>query len=306
MSASRKPLRFYLTESDMARKIGIIIILVLALTAIFLERSRFWHSEQGHPQGAPVNQALDYTMHVLGNNSVSTQPVVLPKGVVPVAGVTSHHLPTAENFINNFYYQLSSARPDITEFVIVGPDHFERCGSLASATNRDFLTPFGELKNNQEITAALVGAGAGQESQCFENEHSIGVHTTFIKKYFPNASVSPIIFSSAATMGMADTLAQAVYKQFPNAVVIASIDFSHYQPASVANQIDNRTQKQIENMNINNVALEQMDSPASLRMATSYALLQSATPELINHANSFDFTGNPDNTTGYFNVIFAK
>lgn len=287
-----------------------IILAILFAAACFLSGPRFWQrrEESLRPQQNEhiVSSApLDYSAHILNNFAVENGTSIKP-GIIPVAGITSHHLPTAESFIAKLYSGLSALSPKAENFLIVGPDHFEHCANLGSVTGKDYLTPFGLLKNNSEITKTLVDAGASEDDSCFSNEHSIGVQAAFIKKFFPNAKVAGLIFSSAAGDELANKLSAALAKEYPNTIVIASIDFSHYQSAKTANLIDSRTEKQIQTMNPQSLSLSQMDSPASLKFTIFYAEKLKAAPQWLLHANSYEFTGKADNTTGYFNVIFGK
>lgn len=289
------------------------LILAILLTAILIVLgSRFWHGAKTLPNtkiftvSDPTNLRIDYSAHILQNSSAVPGELQLPKGVIPIAGITSHHLPTAEGFIASFYWELATVKPEARTFLVVGPDHFERCRNLASVSGRNFLTPFGLLENNQEVTEALKNAGASEDNQCFENEHSIGVQASFIKKFFPKAKIAALVFSSAASADLAEKLANAVKEKYPETIIIASIDFSHYQRTDVANKIDSGTEKQIQNLNVKNLELRQLDSPASLRFVINFTNAMQASVKWLKHTNSFVYTGNPDNTTGYFNVIFGK
>lgn len=290
-----------------AKKIQLAVFLLAAI-ALF-SGLRFWHGQKERQAGGAIlknAKPIDYTGQSLQKDAtMSFRREYQIADKTPVAGITSHHLPTAESFINEFYLELLAARPDIKEFLIVGPDHFERCKNLISTTPKSFLTPFGVLENHPEITRAMLDAGAGEDSSCFVNEHSVGVETAFIKKYFPDAKASALIFSSAASGQIPEKLAKTLAEKFPDAVAIASVDFSHYQSADAANAIDATTEKQIKMMDTGNLKLEQVDSPASLRFVVAYALYFKALPDYIKHANSSDFTNNFGNTTGYFNVIFG-
>lgn len=291
----------------MKNKKFIVLVGVIIAAIFFFGRSRFWHTEN-NPEYTKLNQqeVIDYSAHTLRKRPYSKGVYFETKDLFLVAGITSHHLPTAENFIDEFYQRLVLGRPEIKRFLIVGPDHFEGCHRLASVTDKDFLTPYGIVINNDELTEMLKKEGAVTDNQCFINEHSIGVQMTFIKKYFPNSEVSVLIFSSAAGAQSIDTLNSLVVKNFEDVFVIGSIDFSHYQTLSVANEIDLKTQKQIESLDTNNLTLSQLDSPASLRFVSGFAKKLNARPSFLSHANSFEFTGIPDNTTGYFNVIFSR
>ncbi len=113
------------------------------LTAILLAGSRFWHrindkNVQSY-EGSVSGNNIDYTGHVLQSSLLRINSFQISGK--PTAAITSHHLPTAENFIHSIYAGLKSQNPDIETFIIVGPDHFEQCGSLITMTKKNFLTP---------------------------------------------------------------------------------------------------------------------------------------------------------------------
>lgn len=265
-----------------------------------------WQSQDRSPATLLTTaQPLDYTSHTLRLKPHIAKDESVSRAYA-VAAVSSHHLPTAEPFIEEMYFQLSQRRPDIADFVIVGPDHFERCKNVASVTTRDFLTPYGIIENSHEISTALKEAGAGEDNSCFENEHAIGVQTTFIKKYFPKARVTSMLFSSATAPAIPEKLAFSLYKLFPEAVAVGSIDFSHYENVEAANTIDEISERQIKTMDTETIQLRQMDSPSSLRFVVGFAKLHGGSLGFFDHTNSFNLTGQAENTTSYFNAVFQK
>jgi AmmeMemoRadiSam system protein B len=285
------------------RIIVLCATLALIITAAFLLKGpRFWH-EPAQNINSVAAEAIDYSSHTLRQNQYTD---LYSLEAYPVAGITSHHLPTAENFIGSFYASLSKARPHIKHFLVVGPDHFEQCRGLASLTTKDFLTPFGTVENYTDMALMLKAEGVGEDSECFINEHSIGVQMAYIKKFFPNAGAAAMIFSSAASASTALNLAKKASVFDSEVFVVASIDFSHYQNVIKANAIDSTTETQINKLSGENSQLSQMDSPGSFNFVLSFAKALKTSPLLLIHANSYEFTGVPDNTTGYFNVIFSK
>lgn len=223
-------------------------------------------------------------------------------------GITSHHLPTAFTLIANFYRELLNSSGDKKTFIILGPDHFEKCQNYVSTTDVGYLTPFDKLEIDQEISQRLLDLHlASLDNNCFEGEHSIGVQTIFIKYLFPNAKIVPIIFSSSTTDKSISEIANFLSQLGSSVTVITSIDFSHHYEYNQAMLIDSISEDKIKNLNESFFDLEHVDSPAALKIAIILAKkLYSSRPIIIDKANSYDFTGEKDNTTGYFNVIFTK
>jgi AmmeMemoRadiSam system protein B len=219
-------------------------------------------------------------------------------------GVTSHHLPTAAGFISEFYNSLPQTAPKTV--VIVGPDHFERCRRAVSTTRLPYYTPYGMLDSNTTIISDLVNSGDVMEVvDCFDGEHSIGVHATFVKLMYPESNIVPIIYSSAASDEDVQKVTAVLDKYRQDITVIFSVDFSHYQAVELANQLDNDSGNMIRKLNGDGLALKHMDSPPSIRTAIALAKLWNLKPQMLRHANSYEFTGESQNTTGYWNIVFT-
>lgn len=222
----------------------------------------------------------------------------------PSVGIISHHLPTASPLIDNFYGQLKVARPDIKTFVIVGPDHFERCRQKFSTTDAPIETMYGPLSVDRQLFAKLVKSGAKKEEGCFHGEHSIGVEANYIKKFFPGAKVVPLLLSySARKLDFAKTI-QVLKQERDNVFVVASMDFVHYVDARQSAAIDEVSRKMITENKGDSFSLKQVDSPAAIKLVLRLAQSMKLKAEIVNRKNSFDYDGTYKNTTSYFSVFF--
>jgi len=220
-------------------------------------------------------------------------------------GITSHHLPTAMSFIADFYKTLKNSDGPRETFVILGPDHLERCDGYISITQDGFVTPFGRININKKIKSSLVLNGVTLDDNCFEGEHAIGVHTAFIKYFFPESEIVPILFSSHAADSGIENLTNLLLAFRDKITLITSVDFSHYENYEDAKAIDTLSEKMIKSMDVKGLTLKHVDSPASVKTAVLFAKgIQSAKPLIIGRTNSYDFTSVSSNTTGYINSIF--
>lgn len=222
-------------------------------------------------------------------------------------GITSHHLPTAQSFIGEFYQAVRASSGPRQTFVVIGPDHFERCRGEIATTDHDYITPFGLLALNREITDRLVETGAGVEPECLEGEHSIGVQALFIKLFFPEATIVPLTLSASTEDQLLERLTEMLSEYGDEIFVVASVDFSHYQTLEVAEETDAESLTMIANMNAAAMALKHADSPGSIRFAIMLAQMLSDTqPLILDHTNSYQFTNQKENTTGYINALFVR
>lgn len=222
-------------------------------------------------------------------------------------GVASHHLPTASPFIADFYKALSDFGGPRKIFVILGPDHFEKCLARISTTLQNYQTPFGDLTSEREIINKLLDAGVGLDDKCFDGEHSIGVQTIFIKYLFPEAKIVPLLFSSSADGAFIDKIVEVLSVYQNDIAVVASVDFSHHRDYDTALRLDAASEEKIKNLEEDAFSLDCVDSPPSIKTAILLAKkFDHQKPIIAGRANSYDFDGRADDTTGYINAFFAK
>lgn len=222
----------------------------------------------------------------------------------PIIGITSHHLPTASPLIDNFYASLAKARPAIKTFVIIGPDHFEKCRWKLVTDNFVINTMFGELAVDNGLYARLKQSGVRQERGCFTGEHSIGVQANYIKKFFPEAKVVPVLFSYSAKNRNFSRIIKILKKDKADIFVLASLDFAHYVDVKRAAASDELSLKKIRQLASDSFSLRQVDSPGTMKLILRLAKELNLKPRILEHKNSADFGGAYTNTTSYFSVFF--
>jgi AmmeMemoRadiSam system protein B len=134
---------------------------------------------------------------------------------------------------------LELARDSLPEsYVILGPNHSGMGAPIALST-KDFVTPFGTVKNDKELTKALLDETVFEDDTAHKFEHSIEVQLPFLQQIEPDIKFVPI------SMGLQDyesanQLGEAIGRvtKGKNVVVIASTDFSHYVPLQYAYKVD--------------------------------------------------------------------
>lgn len=222
----------------------------------------------------------------------------------PSIGIVSHHLPTASPLIDNFYYQLRKNRPNIKTFVVLGPDHSERCRQKFAVSDADIMTMYGSIAADKKMIKRIEAAGAKMENHCFEGEHAIGVQASYIRKFFPQARIAPILLSFAARQSDFSGLVSELEKNRSDIFVVASVDFTHYMDVQQAEAIDAISLKMINGLEGGSFSLKQIDSPATIKAVLCLARRLGLQAEIVEHKNSFDYNGAYKNTTSYFSVFF--
>lgn len=227
-------------------------------------------------------------------------------------GIVPHHL-LASKMIAEFFQSLAVSVPEIV--VVIAPNH-ERIGlnDLHTST-QNWGTAFGVLEANPVLTEKLIDdLRASQNSALMEEEHSISSLVPYIKYYLPKAKIVPVLlhgnYSPEASQRLGELLAEALSGN-PRAVVIASVDFSHYLDADTADKMDEKTLAAIKSNDIQLISRmgnDNLDSPPSIiALLSAMEKIGAAAPEVIGHGNSSDITGSgADYTTSYYTMLYKR
>lgn len=183
---------------------------------------------------------------------------------LPVAGgVVPHHL-LAAPLIAGFFKALESKPPGVV--VLVGPDHFDHASAPIVTSATTWKTPYGILNTERKIIKRLVEDGILADDEApWNSEHSIGAVIPFVHRSFPDSRIVPILVRRDATSEQIARLADELAK-IPNSLVIASVDFSHYLPSSVAEFHDVLSENVLDTADVSVMKSLEIDSPGSLEL----------------------------------------
>ncbi len=223
-------------------------------------------------------------------------------------GIVPHHL-LVKDWLGKYFAGLSKQQYDTV--ILIGPNHADAGRGKLIISNESFATPFGVLETNRWLAQKLSSAGLAQiEEAPFASEQSIVNLAGFIKKAFPQANFLPIVVrrdASAAEMDkLASTLAAAVNPA--RTLILASVDFSHYQTAAVADFHDARTNGCLAAFDYSCLQTAEVDSPLSLRALLKYLEAVGARKDtLVYRTNSSALLKQPDEPgTSHSFHVFTK
>jgi MEMO1 family protein len=188
---------------------------------------------------------------------------------VPLGVIIPHHM-IAELEISRFYKGLSEV-VDPSVVVILAPNHYENGeANIQSCLTCVFQTIDGEVYLDASLTGSLINEGLAEENdEAFIQEHAIYTHTPFIKHYFSESKIMPILLQWEIPIEEVENLSHWLSETLPeDALVVASVDFSHYIPEAAADFHDQSSYTTLKNFDFDNIYDLEVDSPSSL-----YALL---------------------------------
>ena len=189
----------------------------------------------------------------------------------PVAVVAPHHLIDASE-LAGFWSALAVNAPSVV--VVIGPDHYARGVGLTVGQGVTYDTVYGPLRTDSALAQSLREP---RRDDAFVGEHALHVHAPFIRRLLPNARFVPLMVQWATPRSDLEALAQRLNELLPaDALVVASVDFSHYQPSPWATFHDESSYSTITAFDLDGLFRREVDSPESLYVAMRFAQLRGA------------------------------
>lgn len=137
-------------------------------------------------------------------------------------------------------YSLLRGRSNLT-VVMVGPSHHYAFDGVSVYGRGAFETPLGTVPVDEEVASALL---AGEPRivdvpSPHRDEHSLEMQLPFLQHLVPGLRIVPALMGSQSRSEV-EALARALARALAGreALLVASSDLSHYQPAAVANRLD--------------------------------------------------------------------
>lgn len=161
-----------------------------------------------------------------------------------VSAITAHHLLVADKIAALF---AGLASDSVRTVVLISPNHFSVGRSVAQTSEGVWETPYGFVQSDADAVRKLETdvPRLKDEERTFVHEHGIAAITPFVARSFPNAKIVPLVLADSLTIEDARLLGSAVANDLPDAIVIASVDMSHYLPSAVADFHDDTTLRAI-------------------------------------------------------------
>ncbi len=181
--------------------------------------------------------------------------------------------------------------------ILISPNHFDNGNfGFVSASADGWNNKNGISLASDKIDQLIKLGNVGQDDSVFVREHGINNILPDIKSTFPSADIIPIAIKQTVDLAATNTLFEnlnAVCAQ--NCLLVASIDFSHYQPGALSEVHDQTTLRAIDGLDENAAWNSEVDSDQSLVLAIKWAKLHNTdTFNLFLNTNSGKLTDDRD------------
>lgn len=267
----RPKMRFSITKP-----IYVLFLSLLALTLSFLILQ---------------NPNFEMTPGQTFTNTIST--IILP-----------HHDLAAASRQSLLYQAAETITPKT--IILVSPNHFETGGYDIMTTDKTWRLMNAYLEPDKNIIKKL---NIPLDESAFEREHGIFNLLGPLKNAFPDAKIVPIILKSNLARGKTIELAQQLSKVCTNScLLVASVDFSHYQPGALAEIHDVLSLKALNNLDEDLIWQAEVDSNQALALALHWAKEhQTEKFKLFENTNSGKIANAPDaESTSYILGWFER
>ena len=205
--------------------------------------------------------------------------------------------------------------PRADTFVILGPNH-QGIGSLIAVSEDTWLMPLGEVEVDKAFVDALPKRIIDVDETAHKYEHSIEVQLPFLQFLFDkNFQFVPICMGLSdedTAREVGEALANTIAKSEKKVVVIASSDFTHYEPDRIAREKDEYVIEAITELGVAkfyNRIYERNSSACGVGpiavMMHAVKKLGAKEGKLIKYATSGDITGDRVEVVGYGGIIIT-
>lgn len=215
----------------------------------------------------------------------------------------------------NGYQQIFSM--DHETIIIAGPNHYGIGSGVATMREALWKTPMGGVEVNTEFVDRISKDSViDVDDFSHSRDHCLEVQLPFLQFIKKNDSfrIVPVILmwqdiDTAKDVGK--IISQAIKSEGTKALVIASSDFTHYEPNEEAHRKDRELINAILSLDVSSFyeILERFDISACGYGAIASAMitvkeLGATRGELLRYATSGDVTGDTNSVVGYASIIF--
>ena len=266
-------------------------------------------------EGALRTKIHNCFLHPLGPRSIPSIPSArddkLVAIVVPHAGY-DYSGPVAANS----YYQLASS--GLRESVIIlGPNHTGLGSGVSTMTDGQWATPLGEVPIDNPLASSIARFSSliDIEEHAHKKEHSIEVQLPFLQFIYPRrfkfAPICMMLQDLETSMEIGDAIAKASVET--GAMLIASSDWTHYEPYESAKKKDMEAIEAVLEMDekkFQDVIEERNVSACGYGPVTAvlYAskILGAKQAKLLSYQTSGDTGGDKSSVVGYAAIALTR
>lgn len=212
------------------------------------------------------------------------------------------------------YYAASSLNVDLV--IMIGPNHYGIGSGVATVKEGSWETPLGSVEVNSGAVEQVVKSSGivDFDDAAHSKDHCLEVQLPMLQYIYKHTfEIVPIILwmqdrDTAVDVGRA--IAEVAKNR--NALLIASSDFTHYEPNEQAHRKDGELIKAILELDVtkyytthDRLNVTACGYGAIATIITAVKMLGATKGELLKYATSGDITGDKSSVVGYGSILFT-
>lgn len=156
------------------------------------------------------------------------------------------------------------------KIVILSVDHFGD-GNQITTTDKEWDFANNEVKIDKALFQSLLAIGIENNQNVFLNEHGIKNILPELVQAYPEAEFLPIIIGGNISIDKTEDFFTNLYRLCPDSLIVGSVDFSHYNPNSLAQIHDQFSLSALSSLDEEKAYNAETDSPQIMYIATKWA-----------------------------------
>jgi len=196
--------------------------------------------------------------------------------------------------------------------VILGPNHTGYGHPVSLWAGDGWSTPLGDVEIDKTFAQRLLGGVIEADETAHIHEHSIEVQLPWLQHIYKQVRIVPITMM-AQDLETARAVGEAISRAGDNSIIIASSDFTHYEPHSVAMEKDSSVIEAI-------VALDEEElyeqcerlnctmcgyGPVAAAIVAAKGM-KARKASLLKYATSGDTSGDFSRVVGYCSIVMRR
>ena len=216
----------------------------------------------------------------------------------------------------NGFYKISSI--DFQDVIMVGPNHYGIGSWVAAMKDGTWETPLGEVQVNSQMAEEIRRRSSTLDFDDYAHsrDHCLEVQLPFLQYIKQDFKIVPVVLvsqKSDTAVDLGNAISETIMEKdsLNSTLLLASSDFTHYEPNTEAHRKDGELIKTILALDVNRfyTVLERLNVSACgygaiATMMVAAKKLGATRGELLKYATSGDITGDVSAVVGYSSIVF--
>jgi len=262
-----------------------------------------------------TKQIADCFTHPFGPGQVPKPNQQGPRRILGLVCPHAGYMYSGPVAANGYSKLATDGQPDVC--IILGPNHTGMGSGLSIQTEGAWETPVGVTRVDSELARRIQESSniIDVDERAHASEHSIEVQLPFLQFLFKDAIEFVPICMMMQDLTTSREVAKTIVENTKgkNVAIIASSDFTHYEPQADANRKDREAidailkldDEQLNELGESNRVTMCGYGPITTLIAAA-KMLGNVSAELLAHKTSGDITGDRSAVVGYSSLTFTR